>query len=110
MHVHVLLKHWTEGSCWKITENLFKVVQAKIKEVVSTISYFSITCNEVTTLDNHSWISIYIYTIQDWKIVPMLLCLQRVIQGDGVANITKIILGALTNESGLTPHQIRDNS
>ena len=26
----------------------------------------------------------------------------------GVDNITKMILGALTNEGGLTPHQIRD--
>ena len=107
--MHIPLKHWTEGSCWKMTESLFKVVQAKIKEVVSTVSYFSITCDEVTTLDNHSWISIHIYTIRDWEIVPMLLCLQRVIEGGGgAANITKIILGALTNDSGLTPHHIRD--
>jgi len=38
----------------------------------------------------------------------MLLCLQRVIEGGGTDNITKMILGALTNEGGLTPRQIRD--
>ena len=38
----------------------------------------------------------------------MLLYLQRVIEGGGADNITKMILGALTNEGGLTPHQIRD--
>jgi hypothetical protein len=38
----------------------------------------------------------------------MLLYLQRVIDGGGVDNITKIILGALTNEGGLASHQIGD--
>jgi hypothetical protein len=31
-----------------------------------------------------------------------------VIDGGGADNITKMILDALTNEGGLTPHQIRD--
>ena len=38
----------------------------------------------------------------------MLLYLQHVTEGGGADNITKMILGALTNEGGLTPHQIRD--
>jgi hypothetical protein len=71
-----------------MTESLFNVVQARTKEIVSTASYFSITCDEVTTLDNQSWISTHIYTIQDWKRVPMLLCLQRVIEGGGLVPIT----------------------
>ena len=40
--------------------------------------------------------------------MPMLLCLQYVIDGGGADNITKMIIGALTNEEGLTPHHIRD--
>ena len=39
----------------------------------------------------------------------MFLYLQRMIEGGGSAdNITKMVIGALTNECGLTPHQIRD--
>ena len=108
VYVQVPLKHWTEGSGWEMAESLFNVVQARTKEVVSTAPYFSITCDEVTTLDNQSWISMHVYTIQDWERVPLLLCLQRVTEGGGADNITKMILGALTNEGGLTPHQIRD--
>ena len=40
----------------------------------------------------------------------MLLCLQRVIEGGSSDNITKMIIGALTNEGGLTPHQIETDS
>ena len=106
--MQVPLKHWSEGSGWKMAESLFNVVQIRTKEVVSTTPYLSITYDEVTTLDNRSWISIHIYTIQYWEIVPMLLYLQRVIEGGGADNITKMILGALTHEGGLTPHHIRD--
>ena len=39
----------------------------------------------------------------------MFLYLQRMIEGGGsVDNITKMIIGAHTNECGLTPHHIRD--
>ena len=38
----------------------------------------------------------------------MTMCLQRVIEGGGADNITKMIFCALINEGGLTPHQIRD--
>jgi hypothetical protein len=106
--VQVLLKHWTERSGWKMAESLFNIVQARTKKVVSTALYFSITCDEVTTLDNQSWISIRVYTIQDWVRVPIFLCLQRVTEGGDADNITKMILAALTNEGRLTPHQIRD--
>ena len=73
--MQVPLKHWTEGSGWEMAESLFNVVQERTKEVVSTAPYFSITCDEITTLDNQSWISIEVYTIQDWERVSMLLCL-----------------------------------
>ena len=50
----------------------------------------------------------HFYTIQDWEKMPMFLYLQRVTEGGGADNITKMILARLTNEGGLTPHQIRD--
>ena len=48
------------------------------------------------------------YTIQDWERVLLFLCFEHVTEGGGVDNIMKMILGALTNEGGLNPHQIRD--
>jgi hypothetical protein len=91
-----------------MSESLLNVVQAKTKEIVSVASYFSISCDEVTTVDNQSWISIHVYTISDWERVLLLLFLERVIEGGSVENITKIIFGAFAKQGGLTPQQIRD--
>ncbi len=89
-------------------ESLLNVVQAKTREIVSAAPYFAISCDEVTTVDNQSWISIHIYTMSDWERVPFLLSLERVIDGGSAENITKIIVGALSKQGGLTPQQIRD--
>ena len=40
--------------------------------------------------------------------MPLFLCFEHVTKGSGAKNIMKVILGALTNKGGLTPHQIRD--
>ncbi len=102
------MKHWTEGAGWEMGESLLNVVQAKTKDIVSAAPYFSISCDEVTTVDNQSWISIHVYTISDWERVPMLLSLERVIEGGSAESISNIILGALAKQGGLTPQQIRD--
>jgi hypothetical protein len=94
------LKHWTEGAGWEMGESLLNVVQAKTKDIVNVVPYFSISCDEVTTVDNQSWISIHVYTISDWERVPMLLSLELVIEGGSTENISKIILGALAKQGG----------
>ena len=38
----------------------------------------------------------------------MLLCLQHVTEDGNIDDITKMILGAFTNEGGLTPYHIKD--
>ena len=108
LYVQVPLKHWTEGSGWEMAESLMNVVQTKTREIVSVAPYFSVSCDEVTTLDNQSWISIHVYTISDWERVSYLLNLERVTEGGGAENIAKMIVSALTNQGGLTPNEIRD--
>lgn len=63
LYVQFPLKHWTKEMGWEMAENLFKVVQVVTKKVVSATPYFFVTCNEVTTSDNQSWINIHVYTM-----------------------------------------------
>jgi hypothetical protein len=36
-------------------------------------------CDEITIVDNQSWLLIHLYVIDGWKWVPILLNLQRVL-------------------------------
>jgi hypothetical protein len=39
------------------------------------------SCDEVTTINNQSWLFIHVYVTEEWKRVPILLNLQRVVNG-----------------------------
>jgi len=69
-----------------------------MKEVVASSRYLSLFCDEVTTIDNQSWISIHSYVVQDWCRLPILIYIEQVTEGGGSNNLTKIIVGALKEE------------
>jgi hypothetical protein len=51
-----------------------------------------VNCDELTTINNHSWLSIHVYVREEWKRLPILLNLQRVVNGSIVDNLTYLII------------------
>jgi hypothetical protein len=49
-------------------------------------------CDEVITMDKGSWISILAYVMQHWVKVPMLISLQRVVDGTKINNLNIVIM------------------
>jgi hypothetical protein len=62
------------------------------KAFVQKILFILMSCDEVTTIDNQSWLSIHLYVIDGWKWVPILFNLQRVLDGATSTNLTKFIM------------------
>ena len=93
-------RHWSDNPGWGLAECMWSQVQLKTKAVMAKARFFSVTCDEVTTLDTHSWISIHGYVCDNWKRKPLLLSLERVTDGGGSDNLTAVILGALKNAAG----------
>jgi hypothetical protein len=50
-------------------------------------SFLSISINEVTTINNQSWISIHCYVVEGWGWVPILLTLEQLVEGGTIINI-----------------------
>ena len=44
-------QHWSDTAGWELADCLFHQVQRKTAEVISKACFFSVTCDEVTTLD-----------------------------------------------------------
>jgi hypothetical protein len=99
-------RHWSDGAGWELVDCLYHQVQMKTKEVMEMAQFFSITCNEVTTLNTQSWISIYGYVCQDWTRKPMLLSLERIMEGTGSNNLTTVIVDAIKNCRGVERTQL----
>jgi hypothetical protein len=56
------------------------------------IIYVAFMCDDVSTMDKGSWISILAYVMQHWVKVPMLISLQRVVDGTKINNLTIVIM------------------
>jgi len=56
--------------------------------------FFALFCDEVTLIDNQYWLSIHAYTIQNRKMIPMLLSMEHVVDGFNVANLITMIIHA----------------
>jgi hypothetical protein len=82
-------------------ECLYKQMIKKMKEVVVGSKYLTLSCEGVTTIDNQSWISIHYYVVQDWCHLPILFFLEQVIEGRGLDNLTKVIMGVLKKKGGV---------
>ena len=93
-------RHWSDNAGWKLTECLHHQVQRKTTKVMKSARFFSITCDEVTTIDNQSWISIHGYVCEGWERLSMLLSLEHVVAGVGSNNLTAVIVNAVKNYGG----------
>ncbi len=87
--------HWSNNLGWIMVEFMNVHVINAILAKVFAPNYVVLTCDEVSTMDNGSWISIHAYVMQHWVKVPMLNFLQRVVDGLEVDNLTIIIMEAL---------------
>ena len=101
-------KHWSISTGWEIAECLHAVVQNCVKLALQECQFFSLTCDEVTTVDYHTWILVHVYVIKNYVRVPLLLTLEQVTGGTGLDNLTRVLLDVLWEVGGLTREQIRE--
>jgi hypothetical protein len=104
---HLSKKHWSDNFGWLIAKYLYRQVMMKVVEVLAAARYVAITCDEVTTMDNQSWISIYAYVVEDFYRKPILVSLEQLTDGASAARLATTILDAMTTHGGLTREDLR---
>jgi hypothetical protein len=70
-------KHWIDSSEWGMARALHSVVLKQMKMVLQQKFFISINCDEITTLDNQSWISMHVYLVENWRRQPILLNFEK---------------------------------
>ena len=89
-----------------MAESMANEVSEKTMQVLFDANFLSISANEVISVDNTSWLLLHIYACQSWKRVPILLSLQRMVDGGGADGIREIITSSLEFHGGLLESQI----
>jgi hypothetical protein len=103
---NVPIKHWSKTSGWEMAEHLYASVLAALKVVVQFARIISISVDEVTTVDNTSWVGIHVYAMQSWERMPYLLYLSCVSESGTSDHLTNVIMHALLGEGGLSREEI----
>jgi hypothetical protein len=97
-----LQKHWCDNTGWSMAETMHNIVKTATADAVKAANFISISCNEVTSVDNQSWLSLHAYIIKEWSQIPILLSLERVVEGADAGHLTRVIIQALLTIGGLT--------
>jgi hypothetical protein len=79
---------------------MHKQVIKRIKEVITSSNYLTLSCDEVTMVDNQSWKPIHSNNVQDWCRIPIFIYLEHVIERGGAYNLTKVFMGAFKEHGG----------
>ncbi len=58
-------KHWKNPSGWGMVRTMHDAILKQIENGFATKHIFSIDCDEITTLDNQSWISTHAYVVEN---------------------------------------------
>jgi hypothetical protein len=110
-HLRVLKlpkKHWPTSSRWKISKAIHRDVEAKTKALINSSRFLSLSCDEVMSIYNQSWLSLHFYIVRDFGKVLVLPKLEHVTNGVSSDNLTKLILRMLVDNGGLSTNQIQE--
>jgi hypothetical protein len=74
---------------------MHNIVLISTKVVVHVAMYFAISCDEVTMINNQSWVNIHAYLVEGFKCIPIFLNLEILVDGGTTNYLTNVILKSL---------------
>jgi hypothetical protein len=85
-----------------MAESMAKVISKKTMQVLSDFNFLSILADDITSVDNTSWLALHVCACQSWK----HLSLQMMIDGGGADAVREMITSFLELHRGLSERQI----
>jgi hypothetical protein len=82
------------------------VTLAALKAVVQSVRIISISADEVTMIDNTSWVGVQVYAMQSWERMPYLLHVSCVSKSSTSDHLINVIMHVLLSEGGLAREEI----
>jgi hypothetical protein len=78
-----------------IVKAMHCIVLIITKEVIFATRFLAMGRDEVTMVDNQSWVNIKAYLVDDFKCISILLTLEKLIDNGIIDNLTTMILNFL---------------
>ncbi len=72
-----------------------------IHDAINGINFLFVNVNEMTKIDNASWISLHLYVIQGWNQIILLVCVKKVDVQGTTNNVFQLMLRCLDSFAGV---------
>ena len=95
-----LSSHWSVTSGWEWARYLTQVEKDVLKQEISNARFLALSLDEVTAIDNTSWICMRIYMVNDHIRHSYLLGIKNMRETSTAENIYELVLNTL-KESGM---------
>jgi hypothetical protein len=82
-----------QGGVWQ--KKCKNVIICATKVTLQKSQFISMNCDELTTIDNQSCLSVHAYVTNDWKQLLLLLNMYKVVDETIDDNITSLIVKSL---------------
>lgn len=79
---------------------MYKQVVEETKRLIESARYVAVNVDEVTAVDNSSFLLVHAYIIQDWMRIPLLISLQPLECSPNAENLIDLIVGAISTGGG----------
>jgi hypothetical protein len=84
---------------------MHEVVVNKTKNLVQSVQFISLSCDEITTCDQQSWVAIHAYVVEGWQKI-LLLHHCNVVDGANLNNLKLILVDAMVLYGDMTEESI----
>jgi hypothetical protein len=85
---------------------MFQQVQKVIIQTIQSVQFLACSCDEVTTIDNGSWICVHAYMVYGWTKVFILICVDWIVDGSSSYNLTQVIMNFMMKGGGLSMEEL----
>jgi hypothetical protein len=75
-------------------------------ETAWSVRFFAVSADEVTTIDNGTWISVTLYYVSEFAHHSFMVTLEHMEEGANSNNLTRAIIKAVTSLTGMSRSDI----
>ena len=100
--------HWSMTCGWEWAQYLAQVEKDDMKEKIANATFLSLSLDEVTAIDNTSWICMSIYMVNDHIRHSYLLGIHKMTKSSTAENIYELVIDSLKEIGGMDHSMIAE--
>ena len=101
--------HWSVNNGWEWESYLADVVKENIKAKIKESNFITLSLDEVTAIDNTSWICMHVYIACNFVHQPNLITIVKMKDNSMTKNIFEVVKSSLIEYGGIDEMTIAQN-